>query len=90
MAYLKSDKVGGVRPDNKVELERKFKHMVDAKDYEVSRARKDSKAWEHLSEEEGKEILSLKLKLADLKRYQLYERVGWLLLFISLVLVQHQ
>ncbi len=62
---------------------------IEAKDYEVKRARHDAFMWEHLAEEEGIEILMLKRKLAEAKRHRLYERIAWLLLSTSLVLAHH-
>lgn len=55
----------------------------------VKDARHHAEEWEQVAVRIGKERLDTNKKLADEKRHRLYERIGWLLLSISLALAPH-
>lgn len=46
---------------------RAMRRIIDGKDYEVKRARKDSEEWMHLAEEEKLMIIKLEAKLKKQK-----------------------
>lgn len=55
----------------------------------VKDARHHAEEWEEVAVREGTKKLDVQKQLADEKRHRLYERIGWLLLSIFLVLVHH-
>ncbi len=63
-----------------------FHKRIEAKEYEVKRARHDALEWQHIAEDEGMELIHLRKDLAEARRLWLYERIAWLLLSTSLVL----
>lgn len=88
MAYLKteSDKGEGKPPRLKVEAERALQKKCEAKEYECRRARHDAEMWMHQSEELAAEKIALFKFNRRLIRNRRIERIGWLLLSISLAL----
>jgi hypothetical protein len=67
----------------------KLHKKIESLEYKVKDARHHAEEWEAVAVREGSKKLELQTNLAGEKRHRLYERIGWLLLSISLVLAHH-